>query len=240
MTFFFTDADLAGAGEFVEGTVSLAAEFTVPAGTINAIRARFPAVAGSTPLPRVYTAGGTNLFAAVTAFDTTMADAWNSATPVAPIAVGASTIRVTQVVTRYIAVSGLLASPITRNGVTANRSLFDGGDVAPSQASTAWYGLDIDFTAAGGGTTIALPVALDTSSALTLGRVKSRALPAAAEADTSVAIVGRKARLMPVALEVDMAMSLGGLVSGSSGPRFTQSTTRGRAVQSTPRGRSTQ
>lgn len=154
MTTYYDDTDLTGSGEFAEPTVTLSTEFTVGDGTANSIRARFPALAGATVLGRIYNASNTLLFSA-SSFDTTTADAWNSATISGGLALSAGTYRVCQVVTRYIAKGGFFSGgAITRGSITGNRGMFDSGDVAPTQASTATYFVDWDFTAGGGGSAI--------------------------------------------------------------------------------------
>lgn len=215
MTNFYTDADLSGAGEFAESAVSLATEFTLPAGTIHGMRARFPSVAGATVLPRLYNAGG-SLLSSGTVFDTAIADAWNPFTGGAfPLVVGAGTYRACTVVTRYPALGGFFSGgAITRGDITANRGMFDGGDVAPTQASTATYFVDLDFTAAGGGLVQALPTAVETSAAQTFGRQKSRVIAVASTVEAALTLGRIKSRTLPVALEVDTALVLG----GGSGP----------------------
>lgn len=149
MTNFFTDADLSGAGEFAEATVTLATEYTLPAGTIASVRSRFPAVAGATVLMRIYSSGGT-LLASASGFDTTTVDTWNTATIAGGLVVTAGTYRACIVVTRYIALGGFFSGgSITRSGMTAVQGRFDSGDVAPASTSTASYFVDIDFTASG-------------------------------------------------------------------------------------------
>lgn len=146
MATFYTDADLVGHGEFIEPQVSLATEFTLPAGTISRFRWHFPAVAPSlTPAIRLYDNAGTLL--ASVPFDTTVLDGWNWATPGAPINVTAGTYRATVTTTRYPAMAGFFASPITRGDITAVQGRFASGDVAPSSTSTAAYFVDVDFTA---------------------------------------------------------------------------------------------
>lgn len=236
---FWTDTDLSGAGEFAEATVSLALRVTVPAGRFDYLRARFPAVAGATVLGRIYDASNTLLFSA-SAFDTTVADAWNNATISGGLTVAAGTYRLTQVVTRYVAKGGIFSGGnVVRGSFTGLDSRFDSGDVAPSQASTAGYFVDAGFTASGSGISQALPVVIDLSSAMSLARTKSRALPVVSEVDTSTVLGRSKARVLPVAAELDAAMPLGGVVSGGSGFRRVQGNTTGRMIQATPRGRRT-
>lgn len=166
MTNFYTDADLSGAGEFAEATVTLATEFTLPAGTIASVRARFPAVAGATVLMRIYSSGG-SLLASAPGFDSTTVDAWNTATISGGLVVSAGTYRVCQVVTRYIALGGFFSGgSITRSGMTAVQGRFDSGDVAPASTSTATYFVDIDFTASGGATATPQPIVAPSPSAI--------------------------------------------------------------------------
>jgi hypothetical protein len=143
---FFTDSDLTGAGEFVEGEVSLATEFTLPGGTIARFRWRWPTIApGVTPAIRLYDAGGSTV--ATVSFDTTTLDAWNWATPGAPISIAAGTYRATVNTTRYPALAGFFGGgPITRGDITAVQGRFASGVAAPTSTSTASYFVDVDFT----------------------------------------------------------------------------------------------
>jgi hypothetical protein len=152
---FFTDADWAASAEFNEGQVSLAVEFTLPAGQISRFRWPWPSITPTvTPGIRLYNAAGTLL--ASVPFDTTTLSAWNWATPGAAINVSAGTYRATVTTNRYPALSGFFTGGgITRGGVTAVQGRFDSGDVAPTQTSTAAYLVDVDFTASGGGSTVA-------------------------------------------------------------------------------------
>lgn len=145
MATFFTDGDLSGAGEFVEGEVSLATEFTLPGGTIARFRWRWPTIApGVTPAIRLYDAGGSTV--ATVSFDTATLDAWNWATPGAPISIAAGTYRATVNTTRYPALGGFFASPITRGDITGVQGRFTSGVAAPTSTSTASYFVDVDFT----------------------------------------------------------------------------------------------
>jgi hypothetical protein len=144
----FTDADMGSSETFDPATVAV--EFTVPAGKAYRFRSFFPALAGTTPGFRLYDAGGTLL--ASGAFDSTTVDTWNWFTPSGgPISLAAGTYRVAQWVSRYRFVSAFLAAPVTRNGITANRGMFaSGADAVPNTASTAWFGLDMEFIADSG------------------------------------------------------------------------------------------
>jgi hypothetical protein len=187
MVNFFTDTDLIGAGEFLEATVSLATEYTLPAGTIASVRSKFPAVAGATVLMRIYNASGT-LLASASAFDTTTVDAWNTATISGGLTISASTIRVVIVVTRYIALGGFFSGgAITRGSIQANRGLSDSGDVAPATASNTSYFCDIDFTAGSG--PVAATAALTASSVLSATGIRTQ-LPTAALAAVSTLTAG--------------------------------------------------
>jgi hypothetical protein len=144
----FTDADMGSSETFDPATVAV--EFTVPAGKAYRFRSFFPALAGTTPGFRLYDAGGALL--ASGAFDSTTVDTWNWFTPSGgPISLAAGTYRVAQWVSRYRFVSAFLAAPVTRNGITANRGMFaSGADAVPNTASTAWFGLDMEFIADSG------------------------------------------------------------------------------------------
>lgn len=150
MATFFTDADLTGAGEFVEGEVWLATEFTVPDGTAT-FRWRWPAVAPVvTPQIRVYNAGGT-LVAGPISFDSTTTSAWNTAGVGSPVSLSAGTYRVVVNTTRYPARSGFFSGgSITRGDITGVQSRFGSPGSAPTSTSTATYFVDIDFTATAG------------------------------------------------------------------------------------------
>lgn len=264
MVNFYTDADLSGAGEFVESTVTLATEFTLPAGTINAVRTHFPAVAGATPLARVYNSGGTQLFAG--GFDSSTPDAWNSATISGGLSVSAGTYRVAIVVTRYVAKGSFFSGgSVVRNGITGVQSRFDSGDVAPASTSTATYFADLDFTATGSSATpngLAVAVALGTPSTsipssaptglavpVALGQPAASLNRSAAPTGLAVAVavgtpavaVNRSAQ--PSGLSVTIALGLPRVVDASqppgSGQRRVQSSPRGRHVQGNILGRRT-
>lgn len=147
---FYTDADRIGAGEFVEGVVTLATQFTVTDGQIDYCRWPFPTVTpGTLPFMKVYSGAGSLL--ATIAFDTTTLDAWNSATPGSPIVVSAGTIKVAVITPRYTARTGFFSGgSITRSGITAVQGLFTSGDANPTSTSTASYLADLGFTASGG------------------------------------------------------------------------------------------
>jgi hypothetical protein len=159
VTAFYTDADLTGSGEFAEPTVTLSTRLTVPDGTFNTVRSRFPALAGATVKPRIYSDAGTLLWPATLGtaapFDTTTNDAWNSATISGGLSVSAGTYRLCQVVTRYVALGGFFSGgSITRGSITGIQGTFDGGDVFPASTSTATYFVDGDFTAGGGSSAV--------------------------------------------------------------------------------------
>lgn len=150
MATFFTDADLTGAGEFVEPEVWLATEVTVPDGTAS-FRWRWPAIAPVvTPQIRVYDAGGT-LVAGPISFDTTTTSAWNTAGSGSPVSLSAGTYRVVVNTTRYPARSGFFSGgSITRGDITGVQSRFGSPGSAPTSMSTATYFVDVDFTATAG------------------------------------------------------------------------------------------
>jgi hypothetical protein len=77
-------------------------------------------------------------------------------------------------------------------------------------AGASWDGSDGNSTSTlSTGLTQALPVAVDTSTAVTLGRMKSRALPVAAETSSGLTIIGSKMRALPTVAEVDTSITLG-------------------------------
>jgi hypothetical protein len=149
---FFTDADLIGAGEFVEAEVWLATEFTIPDGTAS-FRWRWPAVTPTvTPVIRVFDAGGT-LVAGPLSFTTSNLSAWNAT---ASTVFAAGTYRVTVNTNRYPALGGFFASgSITRGSITGIQSRFGSPGSAPTSTSTATYYVDIDLTPSGGGASAA-------------------------------------------------------------------------------------
>jgi hypothetical protein len=243
VTYFWTDADLDSKGEFVEeSAVDVALEFT-PAkdGVIKSQRAHFPAVAGTTPIARLFKNDGTSLMNQ--AYDTTVADAWNTATPPGgdiPV-LGGTTYRVGFVSTRYHAKLGFFSGgSVVRGDITGVGGRFSVGNVFPSTSSAAGFLVDIDYVPTDSGLVQALPTVIDLSSAGTFGRQKSRALPTAVETDAS-GILGRsKSRVLPVALELDVAKELGGaapVLPPGVGARQYTGNRLGRTVQSTPRGR---
>jgi hypothetical protein len=120
--------------------------------------------------------------------------------------------------------------------VGALDSYFDG-----DTSGASWDGTNgLSTSTLAGGFTQALPVALDASSAVALGRRKVRALPTGLDTSSAVALGRRRVRALPIAAELDSARELGGAVtveSGGSGFRRVQSSNVGRHVQATPKGR---
>lgn len=146
MATFYTDADLAGAGEFSDPELTLATEYTIQDGNINFLRWRCPSVAPSvTPAFRIYDASN-NLVATVALDGAVTTSAWNIGTPVAPIALSAGTYRASINTTEYLARSGFFNSgPIVRGDITAVQGRFANGIAAPGGASNSAYFVDIDF-----------------------------------------------------------------------------------------------
>lgn len=227
MVTYFLDSDLSGAGEFAEATVTLALRVTVPAGTFTYVRARFPAVAGDTPLARIYNASNTLLFSG--SFDTTAADNWNNATISGGLHVAAGTYKICKVVTRYIAKSGFFSGgAVVRGVISADAGLFTSGDAAPSNTSAAAYIVDANFVPDGAaivgnlgipsetdsGLTVArkkifvLGLGSTADSALAYGRRKQRLTGQPAEADSGLTFTRRKVRTLGIASEADAAMPL--------------------------------
>jgi hypothetical protein len=161
---FFTDAEAPPSETFDPATVAV--EFTVPAGTLYRARAWFPALAsGTTPLFRLYDSGGA--LVASGSWDSLVDDNWNWYTPPAPIHLAAGTYRLARYTSRYTYTAGLLAAPITRNGVTANRGMFaSGADAVPNTPSTVWFGLDWEFIPDATGTPVTVA---DTSGGSSAG-----------------------------------------------------------------------
>ncbi|WP_433067431.1 hypothetical protein [Dactylosporangium sp. CS-033363] len=145
MTTYWTDADFAGAGEFLEPQVSVCTEYDLASGTISRGRWPFPVVAPSvTPQFRLYDASGAQI--AARGFDTSTLDVYNWATLTAPVAVS-GLVRATVTTTRYPAVLGFFGGgAVTRGGIKAVRGLFTSGDALPTTPSTAGFLVDIDYT----------------------------------------------------------------------------------------------
>jgi hypothetical protein len=171
---FYTDSDRSGAGEFLEAEVSLATEFTVPAGKIHRFRWPFPALSPSvTPQIRLYDASGT-LVAGPFSFDSTTLSSWNWATPSSPISVSAGTYRATVNTTRYPAKSGFFSSgSVIRGSVTAVQGRFGSGVVAPTSTSANSYLVDIEFAAADGAVTHDATATLAATGSLTATATKA-------------------------------------------------------------------
>jgi hypothetical protein len=193
MTTFYTDIEFESAGTFVEGEVEVGTEFDLPAGTITRFRVPFPTPVGAVPatVVRLWNAGGT-LVATVT-LDTSTPDAWNYATPVAPISVAAGLYRASINTTRYLAIGSFFASPVTRGAITGTRGVFGSPTSAPTGSSTAALMVDIDFTVAAGsvggaGTADAV------STAVAAGRVRVRAAGIAAATTTAVMVARVRVR----------------------------------------------
>lgn len=60
------------------------------------------------------------------------------------------------------------------------------------------------------GRSIALPVVVETDTAVGLGKAKAKALPVATSTSTAMAFGRKKTRALPVATEVDVAVAFGG------------------------------
>ena len=206
MTTFYTDADLIGAGEFVEAEVWLATEYTVAAGTAT-FRWRWPAVAPAvTPQIRVFDSGGT-LVAGPISFDSSTLSAWNTAGAGSPVALSAGTYRVTVNTTRYPALSGFFSGgSITRSGITGVQSRFGSPGTAPASTSTAAYFVDIDFTPSGTGAApngLAVPVALGSPTVGAVG-VSPAGLAVSASLGSPVVAVNRSAAPSGLAVAVTL------------------------------------
>jgi hypothetical protein len=141
---FYTDADLVGAGEFGEdeGELALATEFTVPAGTYQFRWRRPAATVEVTPTIRVWDNDG-NLVGGPFGFATAVADSWvvTSAT----LALLAGTYRIAVNTDAYVAKGGFFTGgSVTRDGVTGVRALFGTSPTSrPSTASTSTYFIDM-------------------------------------------------------------------------------------------------
>jgi hypothetical protein len=143
---FYTDADLAGAGEFSDPELTLATEFTVPDGQVNWLRWRCPSAApGVTPAFRIYDASN-NVVATVPLDGAVVTSAWNQGTPASPIALTAGTYRAAINTTTYLARANFFSGgPITRGDITGVQGRFANGIAAPGGGSNSAYFVDIDF-----------------------------------------------------------------------------------------------
>lgn len=152
MTTFFTDADFASAGEFVEPEVWLAERYTVAVDGTAFFGWRWPAIAPLvTPVIRVYTAAGA-LVAGPISFDSTTLGTINPAGQASPVALTAGTYDVVVNTNRYPAIVGFHSGgPVVRGQVTGIQGRFGPTGTPPASTSTAAYGPNIDFTAAGSG-----------------------------------------------------------------------------------------
>lgn len=150
MATFFTDADLAGAAQFVEFELVIGTRFTIETGLVVP-RWRWPNNApGVTPMVRVYDTGGA-LVAGPIAFDSTALTSWNTAGSASPLALPAGTYDFTVNTTHYMAVAGFFAGgPITRGAITGVQARFGNVGQAPPNGATATYYMDIDWTAGTG------------------------------------------------------------------------------------------
>lgn len=148
MSFFFTDGDLAGSGQFSEDEIALATEFTVPSGGSAAFRWRTPVILPSgTPVIRVWDSGGNQI--ATRTFDSALSsDSWAVAGAANRLSLAGGTYRVSVNANRYAAVTGFFAAPVTRGEVVGLRGMFSVNPTGlPNQGSTAAYLVDIDWQA---------------------------------------------------------------------------------------------
>lgn len=92
--------------------------------------------------------------------------------------------------------------------VAASADTYFDGDTS----GATWDGTNGSSTSTfAGGLTQALPVAVDASSAIALGRRKTRALSTVIDLSSAVTLGRRKTRVLPVSLEVSSAVTLGRL-----------------------------
>lgn len=168
---FHTDAEALGLSQYVEGEVTLGEEYLLPAGTISRCRWAFPPDpqnSGVVPVLKIYKSD--NSILATIPFDTTVADAWNWATPGAGIVIPGGTYRVAVNTTKYKAFLNFYAGgPVTRSPITGNRGCFTGGQAAPATTSNHAYLLDLDFTPASASPTVKY---WDGSTEITVASVK--------------------------------------------------------------------
>lgn len=205
MATFYTDADLAGAGEFTDPELTVATEYTLPDGNVNWLRWRCPSAApGVTPAFRIYDAGGSTV--ATVALDGAVAtSAWNQGTPVAPIALTAGTYRMSINTTEYLARANFFSGgPIVRGAITGVQGRFANGIAPPGGASNSAYFVDIDFSAAGpaeGAAAVGLGLAVAAA-----GRRTSRAV-AAVVIDLAPVAVGARRSASGVTVGLGLAVA---------------------------------
>lgn len=167
MATFFTDADAAAAGEFVEPEVLVATEFTIVDSTVTP-RWHWPNVAPTvTPQIWIYNAAGTLQNGGnPLPFLTSTLGAWNSCSS---LSLGAGTYRVAVNTNRYPAVVGFFSGgPVTRSGITAIQGRFGPTGAAPPSVpgNGSAYLVDLDAVPTGGSgaspTGFSVPVTLGT------------------------------------------------------------------------------
>lgn len=229
MATFYTDADLAGAGEFSDPELTLATEFTVPDGNVNWLRWRCPSSApGVTPQFRIYDAAN-NVVATVPLDGAVATGAWNQGTPGSPIALTAGTYRASINTTTYLARANFFSGgPIVRGDITGVQGRFANGVAAPGGGTNSAYFVDIDFgdapvDPAEGSVAIGLGLAV----AATGGRSSSGVV--ALGAGLAVAATGSRASRGSAAVGLGLAVA----ASGSSPARGTVALTLGLGVAAT-------
>jgi hypothetical protein len=150
VTYFYDDTDLSGAQNF-DDVANVGERFQCSAPK-NAVRFRWyaaPNVAvGGTPAIRLFDNSG-SLLATIPFDGPIVLDSWNTATPAAPIAIPANTLRWMAVnTTRYIAKSFYAGGSVTRGAVTQTTGCFAGGSSTPnpptSTTSVTFY-VDVDL-----------------------------------------------------------------------------------------------
>jgi hypothetical protein len=142
-TYFHTDADLSGAGQFDDGgtELAIASEFTLPDGTY-VFRWRHPSTVPSvTPVVRVWNEANVLVLGPL-AFTALAVDSWCET---AQATLPAGTYRVAVNTTHYVARTGFYAGgPVTRGTVTGTRGVFGASPTsAPGGTSTASYLVDV-------------------------------------------------------------------------------------------------
>jgi hypothetical protein len=203
---FYTDADLAGAGEFSDPELTLATEFTVPDGNVNWLRWRCPSGAPSvTPSFRIYDASN-NVVATVPLDGAVVTSAWNQGTPVSPIALTAGTYRASVNTTHYLARANFFSGgPIVRGDITGVQGRFANGIAAPGGGSNSAYFVDIDF---GDAAPEPAEGTADVGLGLAVAGTGGRASRAAAALGVGLAVSGAGARDSEGAAGVGLALAV--------------------------------
>lgn len=162
MVTFFTDVDREAAGVTFEPGVTLAVAYDLGPGTISRFRVAWPPAPDPAPVVRCWV-DDVDVLDGSLAFDTSVNDAWNWATPPAPIVLTEPAIVLASVDTRqYNAIAAFFAGgPVTRNGITALSGVFGPAGVKPTTMWPSAYLCDIEYTPADTGASGTADIELD-------------------------------------------------------------------------------